>query len=86
MNKKREPRSVIFGADARHVLFAPDPRQLQQFAARLMDRLFTFAVVREDDGLAIYGRRFAGTQARARAGVPARRRRRVRDPTAAAGR
>ncbi len=60
VNKKSEPRSIIFGADARHVLLAPDPQQLQRFTARLMDRPFTFAVVREDDGLAIDGRRLAG--------------------------
>jgi hypothetical protein len=58
--RQRQPRSLIFSADARHVLLAPYEKRAQRFTAQLMDQLLMFACERECDGLEVDRRRLPG--------------------------
>lgn len=60
-NKKKQPRSLLFSADARHVLLE-DRRQVKRFTARLMDLLLGFAYWRQDEGLEVDHRALPGRQ------------------------
>ena len=55
--KKKEPRSLIFSGDARHVLIQRNPDQLKRFTARVMDVLLLFAYERRDLGVEVDHRR-----------------------------
>jgi hypothetical protein len=77
--------AVIYTGDASHVVLPYGLQRVKRFTARLMDRLLGFAYLRRDDGLkSITGPCRAAT--RARSDSQGHRRRRVRDPAAAARR
>jgi hypothetical protein len=58
--KTEVPRQLIFSGDARHVHLAQNPLAVQQFTARLMDRLVIFADTRRDVGVQVSRRRLQG--------------------------
>ena len=59
-NKKREPRSLLFSGDSRHVRLEHDLQRVKRFTARLSDRLLMFASSRGMHGLDIDDRPLSG--------------------------
>jgi hypothetical protein len=59
-NREKQPRSLIYTGDARHVLLAPDQMRVRRFTARIMDALLMFAHRRQDEGLTVDHRPLSG--------------------------
>ncbi len=59
-DERGTPRSIIYTADARHLLLAPTAHEVESFTAHVMDRLFTFARNRRAQGLEFDHRRLTG--------------------------